>query len=41
VVPVEAFDVGIVISHEGGFPIGWFIVGYNTWFRKPPAARLE
>jgi hypothetical protein len=31
-VPAEAPEVGVVITHEGGFPIGWFIVGYNTWF---------
>jgi hypothetical protein len=40
-VPAEAAEVGIVISHEGGIPITWFIVGYDTWFRKPPAAKLE
>lgn len=40
-VPAEATGVDIVITHEGGFPIGWFIVGYDTWFRKPPAAKLE
>jgi len=36
VVPAEASGIGVVISHEGGFPIGWFIIGYDTWFRKPP-----
>jgi hypothetical protein len=40
-VPSEATEVGVVIAHEGGFPIGWFIVGYDTWFRKPPMARLQ
>lgn len=40
-VPAEAKDVGLVIAHEGGFPIGWFIIGYDTWFRKPPVARLQ
>jgi hypothetical protein len=33
--------VGAVIAHEGGFPIGWFIIGYDTWFRKPPLAPLQ
>ena len=39
-VPAGAGEVGAVITHEGGFPIGWLIVGYDTWFRKPPVARL-
>jgi hypothetical protein len=38
-VPAEASEVGAVITHEGGFPIGWFIIGYDTWFRKPPKIR--
>jgi hypothetical protein len=39
-VPADAADVGVVIAHEGGFPIGWFILGYDTWFRKPPLTKL-
>jgi len=39
--PAEASGVGVVISHEGGFPIGWFIIGYDTWFRKPPVVMME
>ncbi|MHB8503745.1 MAG: hypothetical protein ACYDCG_15265 [Candidatus Acidiferrales bacterium] len=39
-VPGDAAEVGAVITHEGGFPIGWFIIGYDTWFRKPPFVRL-
>jgi hypothetical protein len=39
-VPTEAQDVGAVVTHEGGFPIGWFIIGYDTWFRKPPIVRF-
>ncbi len=39
-VPADARDIGIVIAHEGGFPIGWFIIGYETWFRKPTIVRL-
>jgi hypothetical protein len=38
---VGAADVGAVLTHEGGFPIGWLIIGYDTWFRKPPIVRLQ
>jgi hypothetical protein len=40
-VPSEAAGVGVVITHEGGFPIGRFIIGYDTWFRKPAITRLS
>jgi hypothetical protein len=40
VVPGDAAEVGAVIAHEGGFPISWFIIGYDTWFRKPPLVKL-
>jgi hypothetical protein len=39
-VPADAHEVGLVITHEGGFPIGWFIIGYETWFHKPTIIRL-
>ena len=39
-VPADAHSPGVVIAHEGGFPIGWFIIGYETWFRKPAIVRL-
>ena len=39
--PNDASDVEVVITHEGGFPFGWFIVVNDTWFRKPPVARLS
>jgi len=39
-VPADARELGLVIDHEGGFPIGWFIVGYETWFHKPAIVRL-
>ncbi len=39
-VPAAARELGLVITHQGGFPIGWFIIGYNTWFRKPPVIPL-
>ena len=32
--------VGVVIRHNAGFPIGWFIIGYPTWFGKPEMVRL-
>ena len=39
-VPSDAHGLGLVIAHEGGFPIGWFIIGYETWFHKPAMVRL-
>ncbi len=39
-VPGDAQPLGLVIAHEGGFPIGWFILGYETWFHKPTIVRL-
>jgi hypothetical protein len=39
-VPADARELGLVIDHEGGFPIGWFILGYETWFHKPTIVRL-
>ncbi len=40
-VPSGAREIALVMVHEGGFPIGWFIIGYSTWFRKPPLVRLR
>jgi hypothetical protein len=40
-IPQSAKGVGAVITHEGGFPIGWFIIDYDTWFRKPPLVPLS
>ncbi len=39
-VPANIRDPHLVISH-GGFPIGWFIIGYDSWFRKPPLISLR
>ena len=39
VVPV-AGTVAATVTHNGGFPIGWFIIGYDSWFRRPPVTRL-
>ena len=38
--PPDAPRPGVVVTHEGGFPIGWLIIGYDTWFRKPPIVPL-
>ncbi len=40
-IPESAKGVGAVITHEGGFPIGWLIIDYDTWFRKPPLVPLS
>jgi hypothetical protein len=40
-VPPPARDINLVITHEGGFPIGWFIIGSDAWFRKPPLVLLN
>jgi hypothetical protein len=39
-VPEGAQAIGAVVTHEGGFPIGWLIIDYDTWFRKPPLVPL-
>jgi hypothetical protein len=38
--PADATNVAAAITHEGGFPIGWLIIGYETWFHKPPLIAL-
>ncbi len=40
-VPADAKNVGLVYTHEGGFPIGWLIIGEGGWFAKPPIVHLE
>ena len=37
----DARDVGLVYTHEGGFPIGWLIVGEGGWFSQPPIRAIE
>jgi hypothetical protein len=39
--PAGVSQPGLVITHAGGFPIGWFIIGYETWFRKPAILPLR
>jgi hypothetical protein len=40
-VPTDASRVGLVYTHEGGFPIGWLIIGEGGWFAKPPIVQLD
>ncbi len=40
-VPAGVRGLGVVVAHGGGFPIGWFIIGYDTWFRKAPVLWVE
>jgi hypothetical protein len=40
-VPAGVRDLGLVYTHEGGFPIGWLIISEGGWFARPPIVRLE
>lgn len=40
-VPAASNGIGGVIAHEGGFPIRWFIIGEEAWFRKPAIVPLQ
>jgi len=40
-VPDDARDVGLIYTHEGGFPIGWLIIGEGGWFGKRPVVMLR
>ncbi len=40
-VPADARGLGLVYTHEGGFPIGDFIIGENDWVHGPPIVRLD
>ncbi len=37
----DAQQLGLVYVHEGGFPIGWLIIGEGGWFSTPPTVRLN
>ena len=39
-VPRDAQDVGLVYTHQGGFPIEWLIITEGGWFQKPPLVRF-
>lgn len=38
--PAGVRDPVVILSHEGGFSMGWLIIGYETWFHKPTFVRL-
>jgi hypothetical protein len=40
-VPPDARGLGLVYTHEGGFPVGWLVVGEGGWFQRPPIVRLQ
>jgi hypothetical protein len=39
--PSDATEVGLIFTHEGGFPIGAFIIGENQWFHKGAIVRFD
>jgi hypothetical protein len=39
--PPDAADVRLVFNHEGGFPIGAFIIGENTLFHDATVVKLD
>jgi hypothetical protein len=40
-VPRDTPNLGLIYTHEGGFPIGWFIITEGGWFQKPPVVTLN
>jgi hypothetical protein len=40
-VPRDAHALGLVYTHEGGFPIGWFVISEGGWFQQPPIVRFD
>ena len=40
-IPPDAHDFGLIYTHEGGFPINWFIITEGGWFQKPPIVRFN
>jgi len=40
-VPSKVGALGLIYTHEGGFPIESFIIGENTWFHGPPVVQLQ
>jgi hypothetical protein len=39
-VPRDTPNLGLIYTHQGGFPIEWFIITEGGWFQKPPIVRL-
>jgi hypothetical protein len=40
-VPRGARKLGLIYTHEDGFPIGWLVIGESGWFQPPPIVYLE
>jgi hypothetical protein len=40
-VPRDTPNLGLIYTHQGGFPVGWFIITEGGWFQKPPVVRLN
>jgi hypothetical protein len=40
-VPKNAQGLGLVYTHEGGFPIQWFVISEGGWFQQPPIVSLN
>jgi hypothetical protein len=40
-VPPDAREVGLIYTHEGGFPIGWLIISEGGWFQQRPVVRFD
>lgn len=39
-VPRDTPNLGLIYTHQGGFPIGWFIITEGGWFQEPPIVRV-
>ena len=39
--PPGATNLGLIYTHEGGFPIEWLIITEGGWFQKRPVVRLS
>lgn len=40
-VPDDGRKLGLVFTHDGGFPFGWLVISEGGWFQKPPVVRLN
>jgi hypothetical protein len=40
-VPDDGRKLGLVYTHQGGFPIWWLIIGEGGWFQKPTVVWLS
>jgi len=40
-VPRDTPNLGLIYTHQGGFPIGWLIITEGGWFQKPAVVRLN